>query len=69
MGKIAVLADGNISFSSCKSVTHNVYMLERVMCVYRLGLLRQVIDSLFNELILFTAESLRIGCFLNEPLI
>jgi hypothetical protein len=45
------------SISSCKSVIHNAYMLERFICVSGLKPNPQVIDKLFKELILFTAKA------------
>ena len=45
------------SISSCKSVIHNAYMLERFICVFGIEPNTQLIDKLFKELILFTARS------------
>lgn len=45
------------SISSCKSVIHNAYMLERFICVSGIEPNKQLIDKLFKELILFTARA------------
>ena len=45
------------SISSCKSVIHNAYMLERFICVSGIEPNTQLIDKLFKELILFTAKA------------
>ena len=45
------------SVSSCKSVIHNAYMLDRFICVSGLRPDPQVIDRLFKELVLFTARA------------
>ena len=45
------------SISSCKSVIHNAYMLERFICVSGLRPNPQVIDKLFKELVLFTSRA------------
>lgn len=45
------------SISSCKSVIHNAYMLNRFICVSGLQPNPQVIDKLFKELVLFTARA------------
>lgn len=45
------------SISSCKSVIHNAYMLERFICVSGIEPNTQLIDRLFKELILFTAKA------------
>ena len=45
------------SISSCKSVIHNAYMLERFICVSGIEPNTQLIDKLFKELILFTARA------------
>jgi len=45
------------SVSSCKSVIHNAYMLERFICVSGITPDPQVIDKLFKELVLFTAKA------------
>ncbi len=45
------------SISSCKSLIHNAYMLERFICVFGINPDPQVIDKLFKELILFTARA------------
>lgn len=45
------------SISSCKSIIHNAYMLERFICVPGFKPDTQVIDKLFKELILFTAKA------------
>ena len=45
------------SISSCKSVIHNAYMLERFICMYGIEPNTQLIDKLFKELILFTAKA------------
>ena len=42
------------SISSCKSIIHNAYMLNRFICVSVLQTDSQVIDKLFKELVLFT---------------
>ena len=51
------------SVSSCKSVTHNANMLEETE--YLIFILLQadttLIDKIFKELLLFTAEPLRLG--------
>lgn len=46
------------SVSSCKSVTHNANMLERRVPIQADTTL---IDKIFKELLLFTAEPLRLG--------
>lgn len=45
------------SISSCKSVIHNTYMLERFICAFEIEPDTQVIDKIFKELILFTAKA------------
>ncbi len=45
------------SISSCKSVIHNAYMLERFICVSGIRPNTHLIDKLFKELILFTAKA------------
>lgn len=45
------------SISSCKSMIHNAYMLERFICVSGLRPNPQVIDKLFKELVLFTSRT------------
>ncbi|MFV0581386.1 MAG: transposase, partial [Parabacteroides gordonii] len=45
------------SISSCKSIIHNAYMLERFICVSGITPDPQLIDKLFKELILFTAKA------------
>ena len=45
------------SISSCKSIIHNAYMLNRFICVSGLQPDPQVIDKLFKELVLFTARA------------
>ena len=45
------------SISSCKSLIHNAYMLERFICVFGINPDPQIIDKLFKELILFTARA------------
>ena len=45
------------SISSCKSVIHNAYLLERFNCVSEIEPNTQLIDKLFKELILFTARA------------
>ena len=45
------------SKSSCKSIIHNAYMLNRFICVFGLQPDSQVIDKLFKELVLFTARA------------
>ena len=45
------------SISSCKSIIHNAYMLNRFICVFGLQPDSQVIDKLFKELVLFTARA------------
>lgn len=45
------------SISSCKSIIHNAYMLNRFICVSGLKPNPQVIDKLFKELVLFTARA------------
>ena len=44
------------SISSCKTVIHNAYMLERFICAFGIAPDTQVIDKLFKELILFSAN-------------
>lgn len=44
------------SISSCKSIIHNAYMLNRFICVSGLQPDPQFIDKLFKELVLFTAR-------------
>lgn len=55
----AACKDLNIiySISSCKSIIHNTYMLERFICVSGIKPNTKVIDKLFKELILFTARA------------
>ena len=43
--------------SSCKSVIHNAYILERFICVSGIEPNTHLIDKLFKELILFTAKA------------
>ena len=45
------------SISSCKSMIHNAYMLERFICVFGIQPDTTLIDKIFKELILFTARS------------
>ena len=45
------------SVSSCKSVIHNAYMLERFICVFGIDPDPQVIDKVFKELVLFSAKA------------
>lgn len=45
------------SISSCKSIIHNAYMLDRFIRVSGLKPDPQVIDKVFKELILFTAKA------------
>lgn len=45
------------SISSCKSIIHNAYMLERFICVSGMDPNPQVIDKLFKELVLFTSRA------------
>lgn len=45
------------SISSCKSIIHDAYMLNRFICVSGLQPGTQVIDKLFKELVLFTARA------------
>ena len=45
------------SISSCKSIIHNAYMLNRFICVSGLRPDPQVIDKLFKELVLFTSRA------------
>ena len=45
------------SVSSCKSMIHNAYMLERFICVSGLRPDPHVIDKLFKELVLFTSRA------------
>ena len=45
------------SISSCKSIIHNAYMLNRFIYVSGLRLNPQVIDKLVKELVLFTARA------------
>ena len=45
------------SISSCKSMIHNAYMLERFIRVSGLRPNAQVIDKLFKELVLFTSRA------------
>ena len=44
------------SISSCKTIIHNAYMLERFTCAFEITLDTQVIDKQFKELILFSAN-------------
>ena len=45
------------SVSSCKSMIHNAYMLERFICVSGMQPDPHIIDKLFKELVLFTARA------------
>ena len=45
------------SITTCKSVIHNAYMLERFICMSGLQANTHLIDKLFKELILFTATA------------
>ena len=45
------------SISSCKSMIHNAYMLERFICVFGIQPDTALIDKIFKELILFTARA------------
>ena len=45
------------SVSSCKSMIHNAYMLERFICVFGIQPDTTLIDKIFKELILFTARA------------
>ena len=45
------------SISSCKSMIHNAYMLERFICVFGIQPDTVLIDKIFKELILFTARA------------
>ena len=45
------------SISSCKSMIHNAYMLERFICVFGIKPDTTLIDKIFKELILFTARA------------
>ena len=45
------------SISSCKSMIHNAYMLERFICVSGIQPDTTLIDKIFKELILFTARA------------
>ena len=45
------------SITSCKSMIHNAYMLERFICVSGLEPNKQLIDKLIKELVLFTATA------------
>ena len=45
------------SITSCKSVIHNSFMLERFICVSGMKPNAQLIDKIFKELILFTATA------------
>lgn len=45
------------SISSCKSVIHNAYMLERFICVSGLNPNTKLIDKLVKELVLFTSKA------------
>ena len=45
------------SISSCKSMIHNAYMLERFICVFGIVPDTTLIDKIFKELILFTART------------
>ena len=45
------------SISSCKSMIHNSYMLERFICVFGIQPDTTLIDKIFKELILFTARA------------
>ena len=45
------------SISSCKSMIHNAYMLERFICVFGIQPDTTLIGKIFKELILFTARA------------
>jgi len=45
------------SITTCKSMIHNAYMLERFICVSGLEPNKQLIDKLIKELVLFTATA------------
>lgn len=45
------------SVSSCKSMIHNAYMLERFVCVSGMQPDPHIIDKLFKELVLFSARA------------
>ncbi len=45
------------SISSCKSMIHNAYMLERFICVFGIQPDTRLIDKIFKEFILFTARA------------
>lgn len=45
------------SISSCKSVIHNAYMLERFICVSGLKPNKQLIGKLFKELVFFSSKA------------
>lgn len=45
------------SISSCKSMIHNAYMLERFICVFGIRTDTTLIDKIFKELVLFTARA------------
>ena len=47
------------SISSCESIIHNAYMLNRFICESGLRTNPQVIDKLFKELVLFTVRDAR----------
>ena len=49
------------SISSCKSIIHNAYMLNRFICVSGLRPDSQIIDKLFKELVYLLPEPLRRG--------
>lgn len=45
------------SISSCKSMIHNAYMLERFICAFGIQPNTTLIDKIFKELVLFTARA------------
>ena len=45
------------SISSCKSMIHNTYMLERFICVFGVHPDTTLIDKIFKELILFSVRA------------
>ena len=54
------------SISSCKTMIHNAYILERFICVSGITPNKQVIDKLFKELILFSARAAQAWLIFNE---
>lgn len=58
LAKMVCLKSGvPYSISSCKAVMHNIYMLERFICVSGLQPDITLIDKLFKELVLFADKA------------